>query len=172
MKTVAMRFTFPDGEEQEHWVPYPLLDVVKLVQKRERDGILFADPAAQKVASSRYVLFRLVRFADSTGREWAEYHLDSQEIIALAREVPISALRAGPRPGQLVVDPSMIRRGEDDAVGWLVAHGDAPYNKDGTGELREIWDVIPLAHGRDGKPLRWENAEFYALPDSLAALLK
>lgn len=101
----------------------------------------------------------------------SEFSYAPHQIIALAREVPISALRADPQPGDLVIDPAMIAR-DEDAIGWLVAHGDAPYNEDGTGEMREVWDVIPLARGRSGKPLRWENAEFFALPDSLARLVR
>lgn len=102
----------------------------------------------------------------------ADFTYAPHQIVALAREVDIAALRRDPQPGELVVEPSMLRRRNDpDAVGWLVAHGDAPYNEDGTGAMREIWDVIPLERGRDGKPLRWENAEFFALPDAFAALV-
>lgn len=70
--TVTMRFTFPDGEEQEHAVPSPLLRVVELVQRRDYD---FCEDGKEPPASAP-VRFRLVRFADNTGRSWAEYHVD------------------------------------------------------------------------------------------------
>lgn len=71
-ETHTVKFTFPDGEVQEHDVPYPLLRIVKLIQRR--DYTFDEMPATVPV-----VLFRLVRFADSTGREWIEYHVDSVE---------------------------------------------------------------------------------------------
>lgn len=99
------------------------------------------------------------------------------QIIALAREVPRSALRSDPKLGDLVIEPSMFRLGDEDAIGWLVAHDQAPYNEDGTGETREVWHVVPLSgpirNSRYGDGAnRWENAEFYALPDSLAELAR
>lgn len=98
------------------------------------------------------------------------------QIVALAREVPLSELRNDPQPGDLVIEPSIIGR-DADAIGWLVGHDDAPYNEDGTGEMREVWHVIPLSgpvqdsRWGDGS-LRWENAEFFGLPESIAALAR
>lgn len=76
-RTRTMRFTFPDGEEQEHAVPVPLPRVVELVQRRDydfaQDG---AEPPMPPAVRFRLVRFRLVHFADSTGRNWAEYEVD------------------------------------------------------------------------------------------------
>jgi hypothetical protein len=43
-----------------------------------------------------------------------------------------------------------------------------------TGPTREVWDIRPLS-GRaagDGGPMRWENADFVALPDAIAELAR
>ena len=98
------------------------------------------------------------------------------QIAALAREVARDELRADPTPGDLVIDPLAIRF-NSDAIGWLVAHDEAPYNEDGTGETREVWHVVPLSgpvpHARYGDGAhRWENATFYALPDRLTDLAR
>lgn len=80
---------------------------------------------------------------------------------------------SAPQPGDLVMDPSALRN-DMDAIGWLVAHGDAPYNVDGSGPVREVWDIEPLsgAHHRLGRPQRWENAEFFSLPPDLVELAR
>lgn len=72
------------------------------------------------------------------------------------------------RPGDLVFDPGAIHVSAN-AIGWLVDHGDAAVNDDGSGEVREVWDIWPLSGstGPGGRPLRWENAEFVALPESV-----
>ena len=96
------------------------------------------------------------------------------QITALAREVPRDELRIDPQLGDLVIDPLAITF-NPEAIGWLVAHDEAPYNEDGSGETREVWHVVPLsgpvqtARYGDGAH-RWENATFYALPDRLAEL--
>lgn len=97
------------------------------------------------------------------------------QIIALAREVPIAELRANPQPGDLVIEPAMIRR-DDSAIGWLDCHGDAPYARDNSGPVREIWDIRPLNGSKGAEWLdgcvRWENAEFFALPDRIVELAR
>lgn len=83
-----------------------------------------------------------------------------------------------PQPGDLVVENSLWKI-DPDGIGWLMFHGDAPYNEDGTGEQREVWDVVPLSWGYGVKPnpkqalqgfQRWENAEFVALPPKLKTI--
>jgi hypothetical protein len=77
-----------------------------------------------------------------------------------------------PQPGDLVVEKTGMRAPDPDAIGWLVAHGEAGYQDNPhmtPGEpTREVWDVTPLsgALGLNGKPyLRWKNAEFVKVPD-------
>lgn len=84
-------------------------------------------------------------------------------LTAQAREADID-----PVPGDLVVETSslQIRNPDPDAIGWLIAHGEAPYNEDGTGPTREVWDILPLS-GRTQKDWgyqRWENADFRKVP--------
>lgn len=66
-----------------------------------------------------------------------------------------------PEPGDLVIEITKFRY-DPDAIGWLIGHGEAPYNEDGTGPVREIWDVVPLsgAKGKTKPYQRWENAQF------------
>jgi len=86
-------------------------------------------------------------------------------LTALAREEGIE-----PQTGDLVVEVSHQTRDIDpDAIGWLVGHDEAPLNEDGTGPLREVWDILPLS-GRTQKDWgyqRWENAEFRKVPEPL-----
>ena len=87
-------------------------------------------------------------------------------LTAMAREEDIE-----PQPGDLVVEASslQVRNPDPDAIGWLVAHGEAPYSEDGTGQKREVWDILPLS-GRTQKDWgfqRWENADFRRVPKPL-----
>lgn len=98
--------------------------------------------------------------------------------VALAR-APLDRDHV-PEPGDLVVECSWFTNGPDpDAIGWLVAHGDAPYGVDdpldGSVPMREIWDVAPLNPSAkvqytdtDGRGYqRWENARFCKVPDHI-----
>jgi hypothetical protein len=73
-----------------------------------------------------------------------------------------SHMATPPTDGDLVVEIThpII---DEDGIGYLVGHGPAPLHSDRSGEIREVWDIIPLSmrHGVDGLPYqRWENAEF------------
>jgi len=90
-------------------------------------------------------------------------------IVAIARETR-STKHA--RPGDLVVEIS--KWGIDpDAIGWLIAHGRAPYERDAPvgSPTREVWDIVPCSDA-GGPTMRWENAEFVSLPDSIAELAR
>lgn len=96
-------------------------------------------------------------------------------VVAFAREVsgsPAWMPWPEPKPGDLVVETTGMGRPLDpQAIGWLVAHGDAPYGEDdptdGSVPMREVWDVLPLdpnvvlPRGYQ----RWENATFRVVPD-------
>lgn len=81
-----------------------------------------------------------------------------------------------PRRGDLVVECTHWRP-DPDAIGTLLEHGDAPYNTDGTGAVREVWDIAPLnPHARMQviacQPMqRWENADFRCVPSTIAQVL-
>lgn len=93
-------------------------------------------------------------------------------IVALAREVYLGGRCRTPEVGDLVIEVTGMGRPPDpDAIGWLAAHGRAPLHVDGSGEQREVWDVLALSgrRGAAGEALRWENAEFAALPPSVQA---
>lgn len=71
----TMKFTFPDGEVQEHAVPWPLLRVVKLIQCR--DYTLTGDyDFTFGLPPSPITTFRLVEFANNQGERWYEYQVD------------------------------------------------------------------------------------------------
>lgn len=74
-----------------------------------------------------------------------------------------------PEPGDLVVEiTGWLRPVDPDGIGWLVARGPAPMNEDGTGRVREVYDVLPLnpkALLQEWGGQRWENAVFSKLPD-------
>ena len=93
-------------------------------------------------------------------------------LIRLAREAfRRGECRANPKVGDVVLE--VTGWGTDvDSIGVLLAHGDAPLHVDGTGPVREVWDIIAFsgAHNAFTGTLRWENAEFVALPDDLAEL--
>lgn len=90
-----------------------------------------------------------------------------REVIDLARVAFQRGETRTPEVGDLVFDPSV--RSDPDSIGWLVARGEAATDDDGTGETREVWDIWPLsgATGENGRPQRWENAEFHALPEAV-----
>lgn len=95
-------------------------------------------------------------------------------LVRLAREAHLGGRWRHAKPGELVVEVSKFNI-DPDAIGWLVNHGRAPYAEDGSGPTREIWDLIPLSGARgsyEGGAQRWENAEFVALPDSVAELAR
>ena len=97
-------------------------------------------------------------------------------LVRLARDLHLGSSRCRhARPGDLVVEISKFDT-DPDAIGWLVAHGRAPYERDAPpgSPTREVWDVAPLS-GRTndaGGPMRWENAEFVALPEAVAELAR
>ena len=95
-------------------------------------------------------------------------------------------------------DAVQRRPADIDAIGWLVQSGLAPYlteqqaraqrlaGKDPTPDARLVWDIMPLS-GRRGRMsdsilmafgvprpnvLRYENAEFWALPNDIAELVR
>lgn len=98
-----------------------------------------------------------------------------QLAVGLSRYRP--DLAQEPEPGDLVIETTWLRRQPDpDAIGWLVAHGEAPYAEDGTGPTREVWDITPLSGavgvGSAGELYqRWENASFVKVPDRLVVRL-
>lgn len=97
-------------------------------------------------------------------------------IIRLAREAHHGGrCRVRTKPGDLVVEISKYDI-DPDMIGWLVAHGRAPYERDAAAgaPTREVWDIRPLS-GRvsaEGGPVRWENADFVALPDAIAVIAR
>lgn len=95
--------------------------------------------------------------------------MDVEEALRLAVALARCTLEPDPEPGDLVVERASFRRRLDpDAIGWLVAHGEAAYREDGKGPTRDVWDVTPLTGnpGINGHPYqRWENAEFLKVPD-------
>lgn len=101
--------------------------------------------------------------------------------------------RQNPVVGDLVFEPTLLwchgprvgRVGVDvDAIGWLHATGQAPYVAGDVGddlainlrkEMRLVWDIYALS-GRRGDTgiratLRFENCEFWALPNDIAELV-
>jgi hypothetical protein len=105
-------------------------------------------------------------------------------VVRLAINLHQPLLRTSPNPGDLVVEVTRMRM-DPDAIGWLIAHGQAPWFAgtkvadgilDGVGPMREVWDIEPLSgrgplHG-PWRPQRWENAQFMALPDAIAELAR
>lgn len=89
--------------------------------------------------------------------------------LALIRAARESALnyRRSPTVGALVVEVTALCCPE--SIGYLVAHGEAPLNADGTGPMREVWDVRPVGEERS---MRWENAEFLPLPPRFEELVE
>lgn len=104
--------------------------------------------------------------------------MDTSLLLALVVAVTNQRTERDPKPGDLVVETTMGRRADPDAIGWLEWHGDAPYGADdpldGSVPMREVWDIIPLnpeatLRAIDGVWVqRWENAEFQALPKWIA----
>src|SRR5690348_10321593 len=93
-------------------------------------------------------------------------------LVRLAREAyRRGECRTNPQIGDVVLEVTGFRT-DLDSIGRLVAHGDAPLNADGTGLVREVWDIIAFSGANNAFTgrLRWENAEFVALPDDLAEL--
>lgn len=82
-----------------------------------------------------------------------------------------------PRRGELVVE--VTRRDIDpDAIGYLVGHADAPWNRDdpldGSVPMREVYDILPLnpeAILDEYGTQRWENAMFKPVPAYVFAKL-
>ena len=72
------------------------------------------------------------------------------------------------RRGVLVYEWTTFRK-DPDRIAWMVAEGDAPLHKDGSGPTRLVQDVVPVAGTATqdlgyGFPVqRWENAEFREL---------
>lgn len=149
-------------------------------------------------------------------RRWkdAQARLDATLVmlVRLGREAHHGGRCRHARVGNLVVEISKYEI-DPDGIGWLVAHGRAPYERPPElhvgdcpmtnadpgartrcvcdhhdtpreyleggggqrgGATREVWDIEPLSgrRGNDGGPMRWENAEFVALPESLAELAR
>jgi hypothetical protein len=79
------------------------------------------------------------------------------------------------RPGDLIVEISRYEI-DPDGIGWLVNHGRAPYEADAPpgATTREVWDMTPLSGrtGQNGGEVRWENADFVALPEAIADLAR
>lgn len=109
----------------------------------------------------------------------------AQDAVLCEHAAGVPSIR--PLSGDLVVAvegcPRADGKLDPDAIGWLAAHGKAPLNYDGTGPLREVWDVMPLSgrHARmvrhglfvDGKPCqRWENVTFARVPSRIHALVE
>lgn len=97
-------------------------------------------------------------------------------LVRLAREYHLGSRRTRhARPGDLVIEVSKFDT-DPDSIGWLVAHGQAPYERDAPigSPTREVWDVVPLSGITTdaGPSTRWENAEFVALPESVAELAR
>ena len=97
-------------------------------------------------------------------------------IVRLARELHLGGRCRHARPGDLVVEISKYDT-DPDAIGWLVAHGRAPYEVDAPpgSPTREVWDVVPLSDcttDAGGPTKRWENADFVALPEAVAELAR
>lgn len=93
-------------------------------------------------------------------------------IVELARTASLfdKGYSQDPKPGDLVVEVTTFRDRDPDAIGWLVGHGDAPYNvddpDDGSVPMREVWDIVPLCSEavlNDRGEQRWENATFRAI---------
>jgi hypothetical protein len=109
--------------------------------------------------------------------------IDRDDALRLVVEMGKLAVLVGdedrfdPKPGDLVVEVTgFLARPDPDAVGWLVGHDDAPYNEDGTGPMREVWDIRPLRgfttdQERARGYQRWENARFVKLPDRFSHLV-
>lgn len=95
-------------------------------------------------------------------------------LVRLGREAHHGGRCRHARSGDLVVEISKFDI-DPDAIGWLVAHGRAPYELDAPpgAPTREVWDILPLS-GRKGsdRAVRWENADFVALPDAIAVLAR
>lgn len=90
-------------------------------------------------------------------------------LYAAAKEAAIHR-SGGPRPpcrSELAVTQSWTA--DRTCISHLVEHGMAPLNADGSGPTREVWDIMPI--GSD-KIVRWENADFYALPPKFVALVE
>lgn len=97
-------------------------------------------------------------------------------LVRLARELHLGGRTRHARPGDLVIEISKFDT-DPDAIGWLVAHGRAPYERDAPpgAPTREVWDVAPLSGyttDAGGPTKRWENAEFVALPEAVAELAR
>jgi len=97
-------------------------------------------------------------------------------LVAACGRASIHAEQA--EPGDLVVEvTSMSLVPDSDGIGWLVAHGDAPYAEDGTGPTRDVWDIVPLrglpvGRQRELGYQRWENARFSKAPRRVAMILE
>jgi hypothetical protein len=94
-------------------------------------------------------------------------------LVRFGRELTLAGRIRHPKPGDLVVEISKYDN-DPDGIGWLVAHGRAPYELDAPpgSPTREVWDLRPLSGRGEGGVMRWENADFVALPDSIAALAR
>lgn len=97
-------------------------------------------------------------------------------IVGAARE---SAMHwQVPQAGDLVVATLECPRPngvfDPNAIGYLVGHGDAPLNRDGTGPVREVWDVRALSDRTHGGMLclRWENVDFAVVSPRMVALVQ
>lgn len=98
-------------------------------------------------------------------------------LVAFARETADYTM-ADPEPGDLIIEVTGFRRPVDpDAIGWLIAHDQAPYNEDdpldGSVPMREVWDVRPLNPNAKLQTIggeqfqRWENAQFVKVADEV-----
>lgn len=100
-------------------------------------------------------------------------------IVAIARDGVFAATAAGvpaiePLPGDLVVRADGFHDSDPDAIGWLVAHGNAPYYANGDGPIRDSWDVKALSGRVHGGMLwlRWQDATFARVPSRVHALVE
>lgn len=98
-------------------------------------------------------------------------------LVAIARDLYHSERAAGvpaidPLPGDLVVAvegcPHCASGLDPDAIGYLVAHGNAAVNADGSGPTREVWDIRTLRRGLR----RWENVTFARVTGAVASVVE
>lgn len=90
-------------------------------------------------------------------------------VVALARQVVMHRGRFGdiPKAGDLVVEVTGMRV-DPDAIGWMVACGDAR-----SSDLVPWYSIKPLSGRGDGdsETRRWVNCQFVAIPDFISKLI-